>query len=338
MDQEDLPAPGASNSNIVTFARAKREGSHVLISMEGTSGSGKTYSAIELGRGLVGPTGILGLLDTETGRGKIYADLAGGYEYGELTPPFSPERYIAAIKAAEAAGIQCLIIDSATHEWEGIGGLIEIADSGKTKNGAALEGLAKWAKPKARHKRFMQTLLTTRMHLIICLRVKEKLIQRENDKGKQEIVSAGWFPVQDKYFGYEMTVRLFFPDGGAKGVPTLAKCPADLLGAFPNGTQISTDTGARIAEWVHGGVPVDAEFVALKAEAEEAAGGGATVLDKFWKRITPAQRKRLLPIGPNLRSIAEEADREAAEEETSTGDIPSFGHGETQQRVVGTDF
>jgi hypothetical protein len=77
--------------NIVTFEKARREGSHVLISMEATSGRGKTLSALLLGRGLVGPEGKLGLLDTETGRGKIYAEsIPGGYQYGELTPPLQP--------------------------------------------------------------------------------------------------------------------------------------------------------------------------------------------------------------------------------------------------------
>lgn len=325
--------------HIVTFERARREGSHVLISMEGPSGSGKTYSAILLGRGLVGPNGKLGLLDTETGRGKYYANLADGYDYGELTPPFTPERYIAAIKSAEAAGLQCLIVDSGSHEWAGIGGLIEIADSGTSSNGKALTGLVKWAKPKARHKRFMQTLLTTRMHLIICLRAKEKLVQRKGADGKEEIVSVGWVPEQDKSFGYEMTARLFFPES-SKGIPELTKCPADLLGAFPAGGAVSVDTGARIAEWVHGGVPVDAEFVALKREAEEAAEGGAAPLAALWQRLTPTQRKKIASIGPNLRSIADAADRDASEPgDEEEGAIPSFGNGGARtEQSTSTEF
>jgi hypothetical protein len=308
-----------SEENIVTFAPARREGSHVLISMEATSGRGKTLSALLLGRGLVGPGGKLGLLDTETGRGKIYAGtIPGGYDYGELTPPYSPERYISAIQNAAAAGLDCLIIDSASHEWEGIGGIGEIAEAGGGK------GLQKWAKPKARHKRFVQTLLTTRMHIIVCLRAKEKLLQQGGD-----IVSRGWVPVQEKFFGYEMTVRLFFPEGVKPGVPDLVKCPADLLGAFRPGEQVSVESGARIAEWVKGGAPVDATLMALKTEAEEAAGGGAAVLDAFWKRITPAQRKSLTPFGANLRSIATTADKETEEADAESGNgIPSFSGGE----------
>lgn len=310
--------------SIVTFARAKREGSHILASMEATSGRGKTLSALLLGRGLVGPTGKLGMLDTETGRGKIYASaIPGGYQYGELTPPFSPERYIACVKAAQEAGLECLIIDSASHEWEGIGGIGEIAEAGGGK------GLQKWAKPKARHKRFVQTLLTTRMHIIVCLRAKEKLIQRKGAEGKEEIVSAGWVPVQEKFFGYEMTVRLAFPLDGIPGVPELVKCPADLLGAFVPGLKVSVDSGARIAEWVKGGVPVDQESMTLKTEAEEAAEGGGLVLDKYLLSLTKSQKARLAPFGANLRSIARTADAQAAEEagaeSDSDGTIPSFG-------------
>lgn len=305
--------------NIVTFEKARREGSHVLISMEANSGDGKTYSAILLMRGLVGPNGKFGLLDTETGRGKIYADLAGGYQYGELTPPFTPERYTAAIKAAEDAGLDGLIIDSASHEWEGIGGVGEIAEANN------LKGLNKWAKPKARHKKFLWALLTTRMHIIVCLRAKEKMIQ---DKNGGEITSGGWVPIQEKGFGYEMTVRLFFPSGGKKGVPELRKCPEDLLGAFPDGGQISIESGARIAEWVHGGVPVDTEIIALKRDAEEAAEGGETVLDTFLKGLPKSKKDKLRPFGANLRSIAVTSDKEAAEEaareQEESGAVPSF--------------
>lgn len=304
-----------SDEAIVTFAPARREGSHVLISMEATSGRGKTLSALLLGRGLVGPAGKLGLLDTETGRGKIYAEsIPGGYVYGELTPPFTPERYIAAIEAAEAAGLQCLIVDSASHEWEGIGGVGEIAEAGGGK------GLQKWAKPKARHKRFVQTLLKTRLHIIVCLRAKEKLLQQGGD-----IVSGGWVPVQEKSFGYEMTTRLFFPEGAKPGVPDLIKCPADLLGAFRAGEQVSVAAGERIAEWVRGGAPIDPALLDLKRNAEEAAEGGSSVLDKFILTLTKGQKASLTPFGANLRSIAKTADDEALEqtEETGTG-IPSF--------------
>lgn len=289
---------------IVTFAPAVRKGSHVIIGLYGESGSGKTYSALLLARGLAG-NGKVALLDTETGRGLIYAKVAGGYDYAELTPPFTPERYSEAVKAAETAGYDVLVIDSASHEWEGLGGILETAEtSGK-------QGLVKWAAPKARHKKFVQTLLSTRMHLVLCLRAKEKLVQKQVN-GKQEIISEGFVSVQDKRFIYETTVQLFMRStNGKRGSYVVEKCPEDLLGAFPADEKVRIETGKAIAEWVSGGAAIDHTLEALKREAAEAAGGGKDAFGKWWNsEAVKPKRGRLRDQLSNLQSIAAEADAE----------------------------
>jgi AAA domain len=295
--------------SIVTFTKAQRKNTHVLLSILGMSGSGKTYSAILIARGLVGPQGKVAMLDTESGRGLIYANMAGGFDHADLTAPYTPERYIEAIKAAESSGYDALIIDSASAEWEGIGGTLELADSGTSKDGKALTGLIKWSQPKARHKRWIQALLNTRMHLILCLRAKEKLVQKGG-----EIVSGGFVSVQDKRFIYEMTTQIFLPNDVERdkiGIPRLDKCPEDLLPAFPPGERISIETGKRIAEWVAGGAPVDHEAEKLRREAEEAAEGGTAVLESMWNRLGKEQRQKLKPYMENCKSIAKTADEES---------------------------
>jgi len=292
--------------SIVTFTKAQRKNTHVLLSIHGMSGSGKTYSAILIARGLVGPQGKIAMLDTETGRGLIYANMAGGFDHADLSAPYTPERYIEAIKLAEAAGYDALIIDSVSAEWEGIGGTLELADSGTNKDGKALTGLIKWSQPKARHRRFIQALLGTKMHLILCLRAKEKLVQKGS-----EIISGGFVSVQDKRFIYEMTVQIFLPNDSERdkiGIPRLDKCPEDLLPAFPPGQRISIDTGRRIADWVAGGAPVDHATESLRREAEEAAEGGTAVLEVMWKRLTKPQQIALKPYMENIKSIAKTAD------------------------------
>jgi hypothetical protein len=305
---------------IVTFRKAERRGTHIILAAYGESGCGKTYSLIKLGRGLVGPNGKLGMLDTETGRGLIYAKVAGGYEYAELTPPFTPERYAEAVDDAEQAGIDALIIDSGSHVWEGMGGILEMADSQVSQSGKSLEGLVKWARPKARYKKYVQRLLTSRMHLLISLRAKERFVQGRNPQTlKEEIISAGYIPIQDKRFIFETTVQLFLPvheDRKKLGVPVVQKCPEDLYGAFPEGEHIGEETGSRIAEWVNGGAPVDHVFERLKRNAEEIAGGGTKAFRAFWRQtIDKNARDRLRPCLDNLKSIADAADREQAERE-----------------------
>ena len=297
----------------VTFSRAVRKGAHVIVTAYGESGCGKTYSLIRLGRGLVGPNGKVGMIDTETGRGLIYASVRGGYEYAELTPPFTPERYVEAIDAAEDAGIDALILDSGSHEWEGLGGVLEIADNNN------LKGLVKWAGPKARHKRYVQRLLNSRMHLLISLRAKEKMVQLTDKtpipKGMKigDIISAGYTPIQDKRFIFETTVQLFLPvydDRRKLGVPIVEKCPEDLWGAFPEGEHISEETGRKIAEWVNGGDPVDHRYVQMKRAAEEAAGGGTEALREHWRTLDRTARDRLASQTENLASIGRAADQE----------------------------
>lgn len=304
--------------DIIEFNPAVRKGSHVLIGLYGESGCGKTLSALLLARGLVGDKGKIGLMDTETGRALVYSNKVGGFAHADLTAPYTPERYIAGLKAADRAGFDVMIIDSASHEWEGIGGVVEIADASSSK------GLVKWTSPKARHKKLVQHLLNTRMHLIICMRAKEKMEQRKNpNTGKEEIVSKGFFPVQDKRLKHEMTVLLFLTnEPGKEGIYVREKCPEDLHGAFPGaGERISVETGRKVSEWVAGGAIVDHAFEALKHAAADHAEKGVESFREYFKSLTAEQRASLKTSLPNLQSIAETADEEKARIEKETADV-----------------
>src|ERR1700704_2678421 len=97
---------------------AKRKSVPMLISLAGVSGSGKTYSALLLAAGLAGNKGTIGFLDTENGRGSMYADSPGlktalpnGYEIAEMREPFSPARYTDAVESFQKHGCRVLVID-----------------------------------------------------------------------------------------------------------------------------------------------------------------------------------------------------------------------------------
>src|SRR3982074_1317968 len=73
---------------ILNIAPAERAGAHLLIQLYGPPRSGKTYTALRIARGMVGPKGQIGVRDTESGRARLYSDkVPGGFVVGELTPP-----------------------------------------------------------------------------------------------------------------------------------------------------------------------------------------------------------------------------------------------------------
>src|SRR5689334_2944950 len=116
----------------LTYRKARRSEAKPLFGLHSESGAGKTMSALLLARGFVGPRGKIAMIETESGRGEVYLgeDPIGDYDViplrihdddgQEVENPFSPRRYGEAISLAEANGADALIIDSASHEWEGV--------------------------------------------------------------------------------------------------------------------------------------------------------------------------------------------------------------------------
>ena len=66
-------------------------------------------------------------------------------------------------------GFPCILIDSMSHEWAGVGGVLDMAEKSTVKSPG------NWAKPKAAHKRMMDGLLQLDAHLVFCLRAHEKI-------------------------------------------------------------------------------------------------------------------------------------------------------------------
>src|SRR4249919_2153033 len=105
--------------------KATRKKSKLRLNISGPSGSGKTFSALLMAKGLTGSWDKIAVIDTENGSASLY-DHLGSFQTIDLQEPFSPERYIEAIDMCIKAGMECIIIDSSSHEWSGPGGCLEI--------------------------------------------------------------------------------------------------------------------------------------------------------------------------------------------------------------------
>lgn len=236
-----------------TFRPAVREQVGLLIALAGASGSGKTFSALRLAKGLAGD-GKIAFIDSEARRGLHYA---GQFEFlhADMRPPFRPERYVEAIRAAEDAGAGVVILDSFSHEYDGEGGIMDWADA-LAANGVKSPG--NWKEPKLAHKKMMNALLQARAHLIFCLRADEKIeIIREG--GKTQIRPLGWMPICEKRFMYEMTASFTLtPD--RPGLPRLDlphKLQDQHRPFFPDDQRIGEDAGQALRAWANGGAAPD---------------------------------------------------------------------------------
>ena len=108
----------------VFFKKAERKNAKLRLALAGPTGSGKTLGALLLAKGIGGKIAVA---DTENSSAELYEDVVE-FEHANIQPPYTPEKFIDAIQAAEKAGFDTLILDSITHEWSGVGGCLEIVD------------------------------------------------------------------------------------------------------------------------------------------------------------------------------------------------------------------
>jgi hypothetical protein len=172
----------------------------------------------------------------------------------------------------------------------------------------------KWLGPKRDYKKLISFLLSTRMHMILCSRAKQPLVEAIVD-GQKTLLSQPWEPIQDKRLKYEMTIVVPMTlDGGYETDSNRLKAPGDLADLF-QGELLDERTGAAIVEWVKGGKPVDHALELFRRAAFDAASGGTELFTKWWNAPSfRGRRKALRPDLDNLGSIARAADQEMARE------------------------
>jgi hypothetical protein len=239
--------------------KATRQGIKPLIGLYGKSGGGKTFSALLLARGLVGPTGRITLIDTESGRGSIFADIVpGGYSVIDFDSPFTPQRYSEAFTHAEKNS-DIIVTDSLTHLWDGEGGILEMQEAelermaGNDFQKRERCKMSAWIKPKMLLKRLTQGfLLRSPLPIICCLRAQEKVTEVLKDGKKQFLTAERAAPIFDHRFIFELLLNGEVVERNGKGgyfIPTKITHPGLAPFLPKENEQISVATGEAIAKW-----------------------------------------------------------------------------------------
>jgi hypothetical protein len=267
--------------SIFKIEQAEREGARLVVGLGGVSGGGKTFTALQLAWGMANyDSSKVGFICTENRRGRLYSDAlkdAQGkvhkFLIGDLTPPFSPQRYIEAINAFVKAGVEVLVIDSVSHEFEGIGGVEDIATAGNPK-------VPRWNDAKAQHKAFMNTLLQSPVHVIACMRAREKVKLVKQD-GKTVFEPLGVQPIQEKSFTFELTASLMMWNEGKE--QQVIKCPSELRSILGRERgYITAADGKALRDWVNGAQQMNPEVARARDSLQLVTEQGMQALQAAW--------------------------------------------------------
>lgn len=185
--------------------KADRKKSRIRLLLGGASGSGKTYSALLLAKGLTGGdmSKVL-VIDTEGASAEFYsAGELAGFHILELSAPFHPDRYVQALRAGEQAGYAVIILDSITHEWNGAGGCLDIHQTFARKK----DSYAAWNDVTPLHRRFLDAITQSPAHVLATVRKKTDYERSQDEKtGHAKIQKVGLKEEQREGLDYEFMI------------------------------------------------------------------------------------------------------------------------------------
>ena len=288
-----------------TFRRAVREYIPLIIGISGGTGSGKTYSAMRMAKGMAGGKPFC-VLDTENGRASHYAEQFV-FDVGDLRAPFTPDSYADAIVAADKAGYPVILVDSMTHSWAGDGGVLDMQEAeldrmaGQDWKKREACKMASWIRPKLSLKGMMSKLLQVKAHLVLTFRAEEKIEMVRGKDGHMEVRKKeslvgkdGWIPICEKNTLFECTCS-FLLLASAPGIPHPIKLQEQHKPCFSPTACIDESAGEQLAKWAMGTDTKDARGATPPERPDEAgnvAGGSNSATQAYITKLKLSESVR----------------------------------------------
>ena len=232
----------------------------------GPAGCGKTMSALLIALGL----GVrVCVIDSERGSSAKYSDRFV-FDVCSMRPPHDPDHYTAAVHAAGAPvddgqggrrpRYDVIVVDSASHLWDGAGGCNELVDVLKPR----FKGnkWAAWSAVTPRWRAFVDAILGSPAHVIVTCRAKTSW---ETIDGKPQRV--GLEPIQRPGFEYEFDVVAAMANASAMVEKSRFSALQNEVVQRPG-----VDLGRRIAQWLSKGENEDHDERAFAARVADALG------------------------------------------------------------------
>ncbi len=193
---------------------AVREEVLARIAIQGVTGSGKTLLALRLAERLVKRLGLgpVYVLDTEHGSALEYAysqRTKSGFVFKHIRMPpndNSPATVLDAMAFAEGKGAGAIVLDSMSHSWSGIGGVLEMVDEVTKASRSGNSFSEGWRKMSPAQLRYVEALMNSKAHFIATMRQKSDWVIEENDRGKREPKKIGLQAMQRQDTDYEFSL------------------------------------------------------------------------------------------------------------------------------------
>ena len=214
--------------------KSERSKAKIKMALQGSSGSGKTMSALLIAKGLAnGNLSKVAVIDSENGSADLYAHV-GDYNIIKLKS-FSPNDYVEAITMCENAGMEVIIIDSTSHCWNYL-----------LDYHASLPGnsFTNWQKINPLEKKFIDKILQCNAHVIATMRVKQDYVLSDKN-GKMVPEKVGLKAIQRDGIDFEFTIVL---DIDIKHNAVASKDRTQLFDSLPPFV-ITEATGKVILDW-----------------------------------------------------------------------------------------
>lgn len=244
----------------LTFKKAERRQAKLKLAISGPSGSGKTMSALRMAKGI---GGRIAVIDTENGSASLYADQFD-FDTLSIDPPYTSQKYVAAIKAAEEDGYEIIIVDSFSHAWAGEGGTLDQKSARDARGGS---GFANWKEPKQAYGQVKNAILHSSSHMIVTVRSKQAYLQVE-EGGRTKIQKAGMDPIAEPGIEYEFTV--FFDAQMDHKVQASKDRTSLFVGSI---FQVTEETGVTLIKWLASAKPEEPRISEARSGAFCAACG-----------------------------------------------------------------
>ena len=247
------------------FKKATKEQAKLRLALFGPSGSGKTFTALRLAAGMGGKVAVI---DTERGSASKYADR---FEFDVLelgNGDRTTEGYISAIKAAQQAEYDILIIDSVSHAWKEL-----LAEIDRLASQFGGNKWAAWSKGTPKQSAFVDAILDYDGHIIATMRSKTAWDTSKDSRGRVKPVRVGLEPVQGKGIEYEFDLL------GELSVDHVLHISKDRTGEFQDRTieKPGEDMGKELAAWLASGAAPTPKKKRAKAKAKVEPAAQAAV-------------------------------------------------------------